>query len=176
MEQKKSDKEVARLLRRWAMDVANRLRWREAFSASEAVRQAYKVQNCLEALGAGKVKLTYMKKNGEIREAVGTLCKGISAAYDNYEYKEQPGEATYTVHVVDQNGDPVPEAAVGFCVDTGCMPIEADENGVASYTGAPTRYHLKVVDAPDEYDYPDDTDIYIGPESGEQTLVITKEE
>ena len=61
---------------------------------AEAVRQAYKVQNCLEALGAGKVKLTYMKKNGEIREAVGTLCKGISAAYDNYEYKEQPGEAT----------------------------------------------------------------------------------
>ena len=40
------------------------------------------------------MKLTYMKKNGEIREAVGTLCKGISAAYDNYEYKEQPGEAT----------------------------------------------------------------------------------
>ena len=90
----KSDKEVARLLKRWAMDVANRLRWREAFSASEALRQAYLVQNCLEALGAGKVKLTYMKKNGEIREAVGTLCKGISAAFDNYEYKEQPGEAT----------------------------------------------------------------------------------
>ena len=91
MEQKKSDKEVARLLKRWAMDVANRLRWREAFSASEAVRQAYLVQNCLEALGAGKVKLTYMKKNGEIREAVGTLCKGISAAYDNYEYKGSGG-------------------------------------------------------------------------------------
>ena len=94
MEQMKSDKEVARLLKRWAMDVANRLRWREAFSASEALRQAYLVQNCLEALGAGKVKLTYMKQNGEIREAVGTLCKGISAAYDNYEYKEQPGEVT----------------------------------------------------------------------------------
>ena len=94
MKQEKSDKEVARLLKRWAMDVANRLRWREAFSASEALRQAYLVQNCLEALGAGKVKLTYMKQNGEIREAVGTLCKGISAAYDNYEYKEQPGEAT----------------------------------------------------------------------------------
>ena len=90
----KKKNETARLLKRWAMNVANRLRWREAFSASEAVRQAYKVQNCLEALGAGKVKLTYMKQNGEIREAVGTLCKGISAAYDNYEYKEQPGEAT----------------------------------------------------------------------------------
>ena len=90
----KKKNETARLLKRWAMDVANRLRWREAFSASEAVRQAYLVQNCLEALGAGKVKLIYMKKDGEIREAVGTLCKGISAAYDNYEYKEQPSEAT----------------------------------------------------------------------------------
>ena len=87
----KSDKEVARLLKGWAMDVANRLRWREAFSASEALRQAYLVQNCLEALGAGKVKLTYMKQNGEIREAVGTLCKGISAAYDSYEYKGKSG-------------------------------------------------------------------------------------
>ncbi|MBR1558822.1 MAG: hypothetical protein IJ646_01135 [Clostridia bacterium] len=84
------------------------------------------------------------------------------------------GEATYTVYVVDQNGDPVPEAAVGFCVDTGCMPIEADENGVATYTGAPTRYHLQVVDAPDEYDWPDESDVYIGPESGEATLVVTK--
>lgn len=87
-----------------------------------------------------------------------------------------PSEATYTVYVVDQHGDPVPEAAVGFCVDTGCMPIEADESGVATYTGAPQQFHLKVIDAPDGYDYPDDTDIYIGPASGEQTLVITREE
>ena len=81
----------------------------------------------------------------------------------------------YTVRVVDQNGDPVPEAAVGFCLDTGCIPVETDENGVAVYSGAPNRYHIRVVDAPDEYDYPDDTDTYIGPESGEITLVITKE-
>ena len=85
------------------------------------------------------------------------------------------GEATYTVTVVDQNGDPVPEAAVGFCVDTGCRPVEADENGVASLTAEPAAYHLKVVDAPEGYDYPDDTDITIGPDSGSATLTITKE-
>ena len=81
----------------------------------------------------------------------------------------------YTVAVVDQNGDPVPEAAVGFCLDSGCVPVETDENGVATYNGAPDRYHIKVVDAPDAYDYPDDTDVYIGPEAGSATLTITKE-
>ena len=91
MEQMKSDKEVARLLKRWAMDVANRLRWREAFSASEALRQAYKVQNCLEALGKGMVMLDYNKQDGSRRIARGTLCQGISEAYDSYEYKGKCG-------------------------------------------------------------------------------------
>ena len=86
-----------------------------------------------------------------------------------------PGTATYTIYVVDQNGDPVPDCSIGMCVDTGCMPIEANEDGVAVYTGAPQKYHLKVIDAPDGYDYPDDTDIFVGPESGSQTLTITKE-
>ena len=114
----------------------------------------------------------------------------VGAYVDSYEktimtlLKNGPSEAkeaaqeekpTYTVRVVDQNGDPVPEAAVGFCLDTGCIPVETDENGVAVYSGAPARYHIQVVDAPDEYDYPDDTDFYLGPESGEMTLVITKE-
>ena len=91
------------------------------------------------------------------------------------EGSNQEDKPTYTVRVVDQNGDPVPEAAVGFCLDTGCVPVETDENGIAVYSGAPARYHIKVVDAPDEYDYPDDTDFYLGPESGEFTLIITKE-
>lgn len=91
------------------------------------------------------------------------------------EVSDKEDHPTYTVRVVDQNGDPVPEAAVIFCLDTGCVPVETDENGVAIYSGAPARYHIQVVDAPDEYDYPDDTDTYIGPESGEMTLVITKE-
>ena len=93
------------------------------------------------------------------------------------EAEEAPkeGQAAYTVIVTDQNGEPVPGAAVGFCLETGCIPVETDENGAAVYSGAPARYHIQVVDAPDGYDYPDDTDLYIGPESGQETLVITKE-
>ena len=77
--------------------------------------------------------------------------------------------------MVDQNGVPVVEAAVGFCLDTGCIPVDTDENGLAVYTGAPASYHIQVVDAPDGYDWPDDTEVYIGPGSGEATLTVTKE-
>ena len=100
------------------------------------------------------------------------LTKGPDETRKDGPKDEKP---TYTVRLVDQNGDPVPEAAVAFCLDTGCVPVETDENGVAVYSGASGRYHVRVVDAPDEYDYPDDTDTYLGPESGEITLVITKE-
>ena len=87
MKQKKSDKVVSRLPKGWAMSVANQLRWHKGFTPGEALRQAYKVQNCLKALGAGVVSFTYYEKDGSLRKAVGTLCKGVSAAYDNYEYK-----------------------------------------------------------------------------------------
>ena len=91
------------------------------------------------------------------------------------ETEETPDQAVYTVRVVDQNGDPVPEAAVGFCIEEGCRPVPCDEDGVAVYSGEPQRFHIKVIDAPDGYDYPDDTDTYIGPDSGSVTLTITKE-
>lgn len=81
----------------------------------------------------------------------------------------------YAVRVVDQNGDPVPGASVIFCSDSECVPEKTDENGVAVFHGEAGRYHIQVVDAPDEYDYPDESDDYIGPESGEVTLTITKE-
>ena len=88
---------------------------------------------------------------------------------------ESETEATYTVTVLDQNGDPVPGAAVGFCLESGCVPVDCDENGVATYKAAPNNYHIKVIDAPEEYDYPDDTDIYTDTASGSYTLYITKD-
>ena len=35
-----------------------------------------------------------LQKDGTLREAVGTLCKGYSERFDNYEYKDEPGSAT----------------------------------------------------------------------------------
>lgn len=90
----KKTKEISLLLQQWAFDVANHLCWHCGMRQTEAFRRAYAVQRCLEALGSGKVRLRYYKKDGTLREAVGTLCKGYSERFDNYEFKDEPGSAT----------------------------------------------------------------------------------
>ena len=64
-----------------------------------------------------------------------------------------PEEATYTVSFADQNGDPVPGCVINFCTDETCEPVFSDENGVASYTGAPYAYHLQVIKVPEGYEF-----------------------
>ena len=83
--------ETSRLLRQWAMELANHLRYKEGWTAERATRQAWLCQHALEALGEGVVMLQYLKLDGTKRIAHGTLCKGISEAYDRYEYKGRGG-------------------------------------------------------------------------------------
>ncbi len=94
MAKKKKLHEISLLLRRWAFDVANHLTWDIGLTKSDAFRRAYDVQQCLEAMGEGVVRLRYYKRDGMLREAVGTLCKGYSERFDNYEYKDAPSKAT----------------------------------------------------------------------------------
>ena len=84
---------------------------------------------------------------------------------------------TYTAKVVDQNGDPVPDVLVAFCTKVACWNSDGtDEQGIASMTLQPAAYHLQVISAPEGYDWPNDTEIYVGPEAGEGILEITKTE
>ena len=83
-------------------------------------------------------------------------------------------ESTYTVTVVDQKGDPVPEVGLSFCEDTTCHLAKSDENGIVIFTGKPARYHIQVIDAPDSYDYPEDSDFYTEENTSEITIAITK--
>ena len=112
-----------------------------------------------------------------ILSGISALASGLQISLPSalLEKSAAPGKVIYEVLVVDQNGDPVPECSVGFCLNTGCVPVECDENGRGSFEAAPDAYHVKVIDAPEGYDYPDDTDTYIGPDSGSVTLTITKE-
>lgn len=73
------------------MQMANWLRYKKGWLPDAATRQAWLCQHALEALGEGVVQLQYLKKDGSKRIARGTLCKGISEAYDNYEYKGSGG-------------------------------------------------------------------------------------
>jgi hypothetical protein len=94
MTKSKKTKEISLLLQQWAFEVGNHLCCDKGFPRKKAFRRAYAVQRCLEALGSGKVRLRYYKKDGTLREAVGTLCKGYSERFDNYEFKDEPGSAT----------------------------------------------------------------------------------
>ena len=85
--------QIRRLGNRWVFDCANRLITDEEMERKEAFQQAVKAYHLLEHLGQGEVWFEYMKANGELRKARGTLCHGISSEFDNYEFKSEKPDA-----------------------------------------------------------------------------------
>ena len=82
----------------------------------------------------------------------------------------------YVIHVLDQNGDPVPEVIVNFCTDTACVPCESDETGTITYDGALNAYHVQIVDCPEGYTCDESFEMYTPKESyGEWTIRILKD-
>ena len=80
-------REQQALENRWVFDLAHRLMEESDFDRSKALKQAHLVCELLGHLGFGVVTFEYMKQDGTLRTARGTLCHGISEAFDNYEYK-----------------------------------------------------------------------------------------
>ena len=80
--------EIRRLRNRWVFDCANRLITEEGMERKRAFTQAAKAFQLLEQLGEGEARFEYLKANGELRKARGTLCRGISPEFDNYEFKD----------------------------------------------------------------------------------------
>ncbi len=81
----------------------------------------------------------------------------------------------YTVTVVDQNGDPVQGVYVNFCTDDSCTPCITDESGVATYDGAPTRYHLQILMVPEGYSFDASFEDYTEETYSSKTIEITKD-
>ena len=82
--------------------------------------------------------------------------------------------STYTVTFVDQNGDPVPGCIINFCTDETCVPTVADENGVATFEGAPYAYHLQVIKVPAGYEFDTTQEFYAEEAGGELSFTVTK--
>ena len=89
---------------------------------------------------------------------------------------EVPAKVTYTVTVVDQNGDPVEGAAVQMCDDKGCkMPAATNANGVVTFTYDPSNYHVTIVECPAGYTADPEQAFYFEGEATELTVEITKD-
>lgn len=79
--------EGQRLLSRWVMELAAFLQYENFISRASAMELAHLTRELLQRMGEGKVWFEYRKDDGSIREAVGTLCPGISDKFDSYEVK-----------------------------------------------------------------------------------------
>ncbi len=83
--------------------------------------------------------------------------------------------ATYTVKVVDQDGNPVEKAFVQMCNDGTCfLPKSTDATGSASFQQDPaSTYQAKLSKLPEGYT--GDTESYFDFEDGSVTITVTKD-
>ena len=77
-------RERQRLLCRWTMELAAYLQKEHDMEKKEAMELAHLNRELVTHLGSGRVWFVYRKEDGTEREACGTLCKGISKAFDAY--------------------------------------------------------------------------------------------
>ena len=85
--------ESRRMMDRWTLELANWLVNEKDLERREAFLKAHLARRLLDGLGQGVVVFQYRKENGEIRQARGTLCPGVSEDYDRYEYKRDDSDA-----------------------------------------------------------------------------------
>ena len=85
--------ESRRMMSSWTLELANWLMSERDMTRREAFLKAHQTRRLLDGLGQGVVVFQYRKENGEIRQARGTLCPGVSEDYDRYEYKRDDSDA-----------------------------------------------------------------------------------
>ena len=85
--------ESRRMMSSWTLELANWLMIEKDLERREAFLKAHLARRLLDGLGQGVVVFQYRKENGEIRQARGTLCPGVSEDYDRYEYKRDDSDA-----------------------------------------------------------------------------------
>ena len=76
---------------------------------------------------------------------------------------------------IDGDENPVPDCAVSFCTDDACTTVIADENGVATFTGAPYAYHIQVIAVPEGYAFDTSMEIYTRETGDDLLLTVSKE-
>ena len=87
VQKKKRLTKTQRLLNAWAMRLANQLTEDYGLTQSNALRRAHMAAAVLDRLGKGVARFTYLKDDGSLRSARGTLHRGIDPDFDNYEGK-----------------------------------------------------------------------------------------
>lgn len=89
---------------------------------------------------------------------------------------QEQTESTYTVYVVDEDGNPVTGGMVQFCLDT-CTPVALDEAGRAVLTADAADYEVKMLAMPQGYTYATGEEVFrFAPGSFELNIVLKRGE
>ena len=82
------------------------------------------------------------------------------------------GKETYTVKVVDENGNPVTGGMIQFCLDS-CIPCMLDAQGIATMNLVPANYKVSFTMMPSGYALAGEaTEFYFAEGSFEMTIVL----
>lgn len=82
------------------------------------------------------------------------------------------GKVTYTVYVVDEGGNPIPNAMVQLCLEA-CIPGFTDESGKAEFRQVEADYKVSFVALPAGYEHAGEaTDFYFDAGSYEMTITL----
>ena len=115
---------------------------------------------------AAESYIDFLKSNGY---------SGVTLDYVAGDSDAESKADAYIIHVLDQNGDPVPEVYVNFCTDAACVPCESDEDGTIVYTGKPDVYHVQIIDYPEGYSCDESFEMYTQETYGEWILRLHKD-
>ena len=110
----------------------------------------------------------------ELAEAMRSWGYDVTWEYGDYAWSEATLPQSYLLHIVDQDGAPVPGVFVTFCTDTACVMKQSDENGTVTFDGAPDVYHVQLIKVPDGYSFDSDFELYTARAYGEWLLRIRK--
>ena len=81
----------------------------------------------------------------------------------------------YILHVIDQDGAPVPDVRVKFCTDLTCMMQKSDETGTVTFAGAPDVYHVELYRVPEGYSFDPEFELVTETTYGEWNLRIRRD-
>ena len=87
VQKKKRLTKTQRLLNAWVMRLAHHMSDEYGMGMGKALKLAYMAAAVLNRLGKGEAEFVFLKDDGSLREARGTLCRGIDPDFDNYEGK-----------------------------------------------------------------------------------------
>ena len=97
---------------------------------------------------------------------------GTTEATTEATEKKDDGKVTYTVKVVDEEGNPVAGAMVQLCLES-CMPGKTDDKGVATYHTAEADYKVSFMTMPAGYTA-EETEYHFADGSYELTITLKK--